>query len=122
LSPWAKGNLHFALLYAAWYNHFKGRGAGLNAAGDQIALLAQFLPGRIGIDPDVPMPGAEQFAQVYNDTIIRLGVGVSEAGADASADLANAYWRQFLIATHNYDPMTGEATNGFPTRLIDPGE
>jgi len=63
-----------------------------------------------------------QFAQVYNDTIIRLGVGVSAAGADASADLANRYWMQFLIASHNYDPTTGQAVNGFPTRLIDPGE
>lgn len=122
LSPWAKENLHFALLYAAWYNYFKGRESGLTSAGDQIALLAQFLPGRIGIDPDIPMPGSEHFAQVYNDTIIRLGVGVSAAGADASADLANRYWKQFLIASHNYDPTTGQAVNGFPTRLIDPGE
>jgi hypothetical protein len=121
LSPWAKENLQFALIYAAWYKFYQGRIAGLDEAGDQIELLANFLPGRVRVSPDVQPPSTEMFTQAYRSTIIQLGTDISEAGAEASADLANQYWRQFLIATGNWDPYSGGA-NGFPTRLIDPGE
>jgi hypothetical protein len=122
-SPEAKEHLHFALLYAGWYNYYKGRTAGLIELGDQIELLAQFVPGNTRIGPSgIPTPGADQITQVYNDTIIHLGTRMSEAGANASRVRANNYWLLFLGYSGNRDARTGEGANGFPTTLIDPAE